>query len=52
MDGEKRRVTLEDPDGKRKTIKLGKDVTHLDQLQVGDTVEVLTAESLVVEILE
>ena len=52
VDGEKRHVTLEEPDGKRKTIKLSKDVTHLDQLHVGDTVEVLTAESLVVGILK
>lgn len=52
VDAEKRRVTLEDPDGKKKKIKLSKDVTNLDQLHVGDTVEVLTAESLVVGIIK
>jgi Cu/Ag efflux protein CusF len=52
VDAEKRRVTLEDPDGKKKTIKLSKDVTPLDQLHVGDTVAVLTAESLVVGIIK
>jgi Cu/Ag efflux protein CusF len=52
VDGEKRRVTIEDSDGKKKTIKLSKDVTDLDQLHIGDTVEVLTAQSLVVGILK
>jgi hypothetical protein len=52
VDAEKRRVTFEDPDGNKKTIKLSKDVTDLDQLHIGDTVEVLTAESLVVGIIK
>src|SRR5215472_4892491 len=51
VDAQKRRVTLEEADGKKKTIKLSKDVTNLDQLHVGDSVEVLTAESLLVGII-
>jgi Cu/Ag efflux protein CusF len=39
VDPQKRRVTLEEPDGKKKTVKLGKKVTNLDQLQVGDSID-------------
>lgn len=52
VDTAKRRITLEEPDGKKKTIKVSKKVTNLDQLQVGDTVDMLLTESLVVEIVK
>jgi len=52
VDPEKRRVTLEEPDGKKKTVKLGKKVTNLDQLKVGDSIDMVMTESLVVEIVK
>jgi hypothetical protein len=45
-------VTLEDPDGKKKTVKLGKKTGNLDQLKVGDTVDMVLTDSLVVEIVK
>ncbi len=47
----KHTVTLEDPDNKKKTVKLGSKVSNLDQLKVGETVDLLMTESLVVEIV-
>jgi hypothetical protein len=52
VDPEKRRVTLEEPDGKKKTVKLGKKVTNLDQLKVGDSIDMVMTDSLVVEIVK
>jgi translation elongation factor P/translation initiation factor 5A len=50
VDPAKHRVTLEDPEGKTKTIKLSKKVTNLDQLKPGETVDIVITESLIVEI--
>ena len=44
-------VTLLDPDGKKKTIKVSKKVTNLDDLKVGDTVDMLMTDSTVIEIV-
>jgi hypothetical protein len=52
VDLQKRRVTLEEPDGKKKTVKLGKNVTNLDQLKVGDSIDMVMTESLVVDIVK
>lgn len=52
VDAERRRVTLEDPDGKKKTVKLSKNVTNLDSLKVGESVDMLLTESLVIEIVK
>jgi hypothetical protein len=52
VDPAKYRVTLEDPDGKTKTIKLSKKVTNLDQLKPGETVDMVMTESLIVEIVK
>jgi len=52
VDPQKRRVTLEEPDGKKKTVKLGKKVTNLDQLKVGDSIDMVMTESLVVDIVK
>ena len=52
VDPQKRRVTLEEPDGKKKTVKLGKKVTNLDQLKVGDSIDMIMTESLVVDIVK
>ena len=52
VDAAKHRVTIEDPDGKPKKIKLSKDFTNLDQLRVGQTVDMVMTDSLVVEIVK
>lgn len=51
VDAQNHRVTLLDPDGKKKTIKVSKKVTNLDQLKVGDTVDMLMTDSTVIEIV-
>jgi Cu/Ag efflux protein CusF len=52
VDAAKHRVTIEDPDGKQKKIKLSKKVGNLDQLKTGETVDMVMTESLVVEIVK
>ena len=52
VDTAKHRVTLEDPDGKKKTIKLSKKVTNLDQLKVGETIGTVITDSLIVEVVK
>jgi Cu/Ag efflux protein CusF len=51
VDAENHRVTLLDPDGKKKTIKVSKKITNLDQLKVGETVDMQMTDSVVVEIV-
>ena len=52
VDAAKHCVTIEDPDGKDKKIKLSKKVGNLDQLKAGETVDMVITESLVVEIVK
>jgi Cu/Ag efflux protein CusF len=52
VDPAKHRVTIEDPDGQAKKIKLSKNVANLDQLKAGETVDMVMTESLVVEIVK
>jgi hypothetical protein len=49
VDAPKHRVTLE-VDGKKKSIKLSRNLQNLDQLQVGETVDMVMTDSTVVEI--
>ena len=51
VDAQNHRVTLLDPDGKKKTIKVSKKVTNLDDLKVGETVDMLMTDSTVIEIV-
>jgi Cu/Ag efflux protein CusF len=51
VDAQNHRVTLLDPDGKKKTIKVSKKVTNLDDLKVGGTVDMLMTDSTVIEIV-
>jgi hypothetical protein len=51
VDAQNHRVTLLDPDGKNKTIKVSKKVTNLDDLKVGETVDMLMTDSTVIEII-
>ena len=50
VDSEKRHVVLEEPDGKKKTLKLSKKVSNLDQLKPGETIDMVVTEELVVEV--
>ena len=51
VDAQNHRVTLLDPDGKKKTIKVSKKMTNLDDLKVGETVDMLITDSTVIEII-
>jgi hypothetical protein len=51
VDAQTHRVTLLDPDGKKKTIKVSKKITNLDDLKVGETVDMLMTDSTVIEIV-
>jgi Cu/Ag efflux protein CusF len=48
----KYRVTLEEPDGKKKTVKVSKKVTNLNQLKPGDSVDVSVTDALAIEIVK
>jgi len=52
VDPQKHTVTLEDPDGKKKTVKLGKKVGNIDQLKPGESVDMVMTESLVIDIVK
>jgi len=52
VDPEKHRVTVEDADGKKKTLKLSKKAAGLDQLKAGDTVDMVMTDSLVVKVVK
>lgn len=52
VDSEKHRVTLLDSDGKKKTVKLGKKVTNLDQLKAGESIDMVITDSLLVEVVK
>ncbi len=52
VNAQKHQVTLEDPDGKKKTIKVSGKVSNLDQLKTGESVDMVMTESLVVEIMK
>jgi len=52
VDTEKHKVTVADPDGKKRTIKLGKNVKNLDQLKVGETIGMVITDSLIVEVVK
>jgi Cu/Ag efflux protein CusF len=47
----KHRVTVEKPDGKKKTIKVSKKVTNLDQLKPGDSVDISITDALAIDIV-
>src|SRR5882672_8841190 len=49
VDVQKHRVTIQDPDGKKKNLKVSKKVTNLDQLKAGDTIDMSVTEALAVE---
>jgi hypothetical protein len=50
VDPEKRRVVLEEPDGKKKTLKLSKKVSNVDRLKPGETIDMVITEELVIQL--
>jgi Cu/Ag efflux protein CusF len=52
VDAQNHRVTVLDPDGKKKTIKVSKKINNLNELKVGDTVDMLMTDSTVIEIVK
>ena len=52
VDSEKHRVTLLDSDGKKKTVKLGKKVTNLDQFKAGESIDMVMTDSLLIEVVK
>jgi Cu/Ag efflux protein CusF len=51
VDAQNHRVTLLDPEGKKKTIKVSNKITNLNDLKVGETVDMLMTNSTVIEIV-
>ena len=51
VDSQKHKVTLEDPDGKKKTIKVSKKL-NIDGLKVGERVGAVLTESLVIDVIK
>jgi Cu/Ag efflux protein CusF len=47
---QKHRVTLEEPDGKKKTLKISKKATNLDQLKAGETVDITVTQALAIDV--
>lgn len=52
VDLQKHRVMLEEPNGKKKTVKVSKKITNLDRLKVGDSVDIAFTESVAIGIVE
>jgi len=50
VDVPKHKVTIEDPDGKKKTVKVSKKIQNLDQLKVGDNIDIGVTEALAIQI--
>jgi hypothetical protein len=50
VDTQTRHVVLEEPDGKKKTVKLSKKLTNFDQLKPGETIDMVVTEELVIEV--
>jgi predicted RNA-binding protein len=49
IDAEKHKVTFEDPEGKKKTVKVRKSV-DISALAVGDSVDAVLTESVIIEV--
>lgn len=52
VDAKKSTVTLEEPDGEKKTVKVSKKVKNLDRLKAGDSVDIGITEDLAVEVVK
>ena len=52
VDAKNHKVVLQEPDGKKKTVKVSKKVTSLDQLKAGDSIDIAITEALAVEFVK
>ena len=52
VDAQKHRVTIEEPDGKKKTIRVSKKVNDLDRLKPGETFDMALTDSVAIEIVK
>jgi len=52
VDPDKHRITIEDPDHKKKTLKVSKKVKNLDQLKPGDSIDMVLTEAMAIEIVK
>jgi Cu/Ag efflux protein CusF len=52
VDVEKYKVTLQLPDGKKKTIKVNKSLPNLYKLQVGDSIDISYTEAVAISIVK
>lgn len=52
VDAKNHKVTIEGPDGKKKTVKVSNKVKNLDQLKAGDSVDIGITEELAVEVVK
>ena len=43
---------MEEPNGKKKIVKPRKKIKNLDQLKVGETVDMVMTESLIIEVVK
>jgi Cu/Ag efflux protein CusF len=47
----KRRLTFEDPDGKKRTLKLSRKIKDLDQFKPGETINMAITDQTVIEVV-
>jgi Cu/Ag efflux protein CusF len=52
VDLEKYKVTLEEPNGKKKTVSVSRKIANLDKLQVGDSIDIATTEALAIDVVK
>jgi ribosomal protein L19 len=49
---QKRRITFEDPQGKKRTLKLSKKINNLDQFKPGDTLNMAVTDETAIELVK
>ena len=49
IDQEKRKVTFEDPDGKKKTVKVRKTL-DISRLSVGESIDAVLTDSVIIDV--
>ena len=52
VDPHKRRITVEDPQGKKRTLKVSKKVNNLDQFKPGDTLDMAVTDETAIELVK
>jgi urease accessory protein UreE len=52
VDPQKRRITFEDPDGKKRTLKLSKKINNLDQFKPGETLNMTVTDETAIEVVK